>query len=103
MPCFNVSVHQALVCSCLWLQAGVCRAVCLLIKLSLYSPPGAAAWRSYSVQAPGEAPPVPPQDDADTHEDFKPKFQPELHSGNIADTIRNDIAQHKVFVYMKVR
>ena len=61
-------------------------------------------WRSFGAQAPGEAPPVhPPQDDADTHEDFKPKFQPEPRSGNIADTIRNDIAEHKVFVYMKVR
>ena len=45
----------------------------------------------------------PPQDDTDTHDDFKPKFQPEPRSGNIADTIRADIAQHKVFVYMKVR
>ena len=45
----------------------------------------------------------PPQDDADTHDDFKPKFQPEPRAGNIADTIRADITQHKVFVYMKVR
>ena len=45
----------------------------------------------------------PPQDDADTHDDFKPKFQPEPRAGNIADTIRADISHHKVFVYMKVR
>ncbi|KAK9830908.1 hypothetical protein WJX81_003466 [Elliptochloris bilobata] len=65
-------------------------------------PAGAVAWRSFSAQAPGEAPPVhPPQDDADTHDDFKPKFQPEPRSADIADTIRADISQHKVFVYMK--
>ena len=66
---------------------------------------GVAAWRSFSAQAPGEAPPVhPPQDDADTHDDFKPKFQPEPRAGgNIEDTIRADILQHKVFVYMKAR
>jgi hypothetical protein len=46
----------------------------------------------------------PPQDDADTHDDFKPKFQPEPRAGgNIEDTIRADISQHKVFVYMKAR
>jgi hypothetical protein len=40
----------------------------------------------------------------DTHDDFKPKFKnPPTADGDVEATIKKDIADNKVFIYMKVR
>ena len=47
---------------------------------------------------------VPTHED-DTHEDFKPKFNPDAEprtASTVQDQIKRDITEHSVFVYMKV-
>lgn len=40
----------------------------------------------------------------DTHDDFKPKFKnPPTGDGDVESVIKRDVAEHKVFIYMKVR
>ncbi len=48
---------------------------------------------------------VPTHED-DTHEDFKPKFNPDAEprsASSVVEQIEQDVKQHPVFLYMKVQ